>query len=274
MKKILLVTFCIVTFVPFVLSSDSNLTESNINQTILLCEEGENSWGKFKAGKNTIEEVVKGKAKIPKKKKWKKLIKNNSGFSFYHFDLALFDVIQLISNSSLQDKVFFFETPLNGNASHEFVESLKGDNTVTEDFYEQVSAEDKWTEWDVNLEFYRLEETYAACKSSYIQSKLFQEKLEKAPWYMRSYPDKKDSWKSLNRETLILRSARGCMNVTGVGNSVYRNSMQKCYISDYEQIKKLNDALIKIENSVQPVVDEYEKESKEKLDKIKSANKI
>jgi hypothetical protein len=75
MKKILLVTFCIVTFTPFVLSSDSNLTESNINHTILLCEEGKHWAGKFKAGKNTIEKVVKGKAKIPKKKKWKKAYK-------------------------------------------------------------------------------------------------------------------------------------------------------------------------------------------------------
>ena len=268
MKKIVLVL--VFALVPFIWSSDKNSNELEIKQTILLCEEGENKWGKFKAGKNTIEKVLQGKAEIPKKKKWKRIIKNNEDrFSFYYFDLALFNVIKIFSNSSSPEKVKFYKAGLYGNSSQEFVESLKEKKVITEVYYEVIKEE-----WDVELSSYSYKEYSPGCRDSFIQSLLFQEKLDKAPWYMRSYPDKKDSWKSLNRETLILRKATGCMDVPGVGDYAYNRSMEKCYISDYEQIKKLNDELIKIENLVQPIVDEVKKESQLELDKIKSVNKI
>ena len=104
MKKIVLVL--VFALVPFIWSSDKNSNELEIKQTILLCEEGENKWGKFKAGKNTIEKVLQGKAEIPKKKKWKRIIKNNDlreklikkSLHRYHY----------FSNYSYKDKMLKF----------------------------------------------------------------------------------------------------------------------------------------------------------------------
>ena len=223
-------------------AEDQKTNEETIQTTLLVCEE----LGNRGQRDISIEKLLKGKAKLPKEKKLRRIVEKEY-FPLDELGFNNFDVIKITSDSTSPFTVEV--SSFNGG----FLYGLRGVNLQGH----VLSGET----WDVETVYYRVMEKSESCADPYWRDFLFSQEIQGTPSYMGRWPDDLDRWSSINRQTLVYYSAKGCKSAS----SVRYSDRSQCYISSSEEIQRIKDALTKLRKQVEII----EKEKKEKLEAIK-----